>query len=309
MQKHSLSGVYAPVLTPFKQDGSIDPKAYACYCSWLLSQGAGLALFGTNSEANSLSLDERLTLLEHVLGQGLPATRMMPGTGACALPDAVTLCRAAARAGAPAVLMLPPFFYKDVTEDGLFAFFAETIERVGDVRLNICLYHIPQVSGVPVSLSLIERLLSRFPETIAGIKDSGGDMGNTLAMIRAFPGFQVFCGSERFLVETIAEGGAGCISASANLNPAAIVSAYARARDGNTEDSQTSLNAFRSVFDGMPMIAALKRMAAEYGGHKNFARVRPPLSPLSEEHWSMLRQRLAVVKFAAPGLHTAFAGN
>lgn len=305
----SLSGVFAPVLTPFDAGLMPDRKAYAGFCRWLLGQGVGLAIFGTNSEANSLSLAERLDLLEYLLAEGLPAARMMPGSGACALPDAVALCAAAAKAGTAAVLMLPPFYYKDVTEDGLFAFYAETIERVGNSALKICLYHIPQVSGVSITLPLIGRLLARYPETIAGIKDSGGDMRSTLAMLKAFPGFRVFCGSERFLVETMQEGGAGCISAAANLNPAAIVKAFAMAGKPGSDGMQSDLNAFRAAFDGFPMIAALKRMVAEFGGPMNFAHVRPPLVALEESRAQSLRERLNGVGFTAPGLAAAFSTN
>jgi 4-hydroxy-tetrahydrodipicolinate synthase len=302
-----LSGVFAPVLTLLRADLSPDTSAYIRYCRWILSQGAGLAVFGTNSEANSFSIDERLKLLEALLAAGLPASRMMPGTGACALTDAITLCSAAAKASAAAVLMLPPFYYKEISEDGLFAFYAETIERVGDNRLNICLYHIPQVSGVPIGLGLIGRLIDAYPRTVIGIKDSGGDMANTRAMLQSFPGFYVFCGSERFLVETMQHGGAGCISASANLNPAAIVETYKHWQSSDAKQHQARLNGFRLAFDGCPMIPALKRSVAHYGNYETAKYVRPPLMPLSETNWAGLRPRLEALGFAAPGLSAALS--
>lgn len=302
-----LSGVFAPVLTLLKPDLSADTEAYVRYCKWILSQGAGLAVFGTNSEANSFSVDERLKLLAALLDAGLPPSRLMPGTGACALPDAVTLCAAAVKANTAAVLMLPPFYYKDVSEDGLFAFYSETIERVGDERLRICLYHIPQFSGVPVSLGLIERLITRYRQTVVGIKDSGGDMANTLAMLRAFPGFRVFCGSERFLVETMQHGGAGCISASANLNPAAIVATFENWQAPDANERQAKLNRFRAAFDGCPMIPALKRAVAHYGKYPSASVVRPPLAPLSDDNRKALEGRLATISFAAPGLSAALS--
>lgn len=305
----SLSGIFAPVLTPFDAGLMPDRKAYAGFCRWLLGRGAGLAIFGTNSEANSLSLPERLDLLEYLLAEGLPAARMMPGTGACALPDAVELCRAAAKAGCAAVLMLPPFYYKGVSDDGLFAFYAETIERTGDSALRICLYHIPRMSGVPISLGLIGRLIGRYPETVVGIKDSGGDMNHTRTMLESFPGFRVFCGSESFLTETVKLGGAGCISASANVNPAAICTAYRQAAENGAAARQAALDTFRKTLENYPMIPALKQIVAEFGNYRSFARVRPPLVTLDEDRARELIGSLNAMGFSTPGLATAVSSQ
>jgi len=304
-----VSGVFAPVLTPFDVGLKPDRKAYAAFCRWLLAQGAGLAIFGTNSEANSLSLAERLDLLQFLLAEGLPAARMMPGAGACALPDAVELGRAAAKAGCAAVLMLPPFYYKGVSDDGLFAFYAETIERTGDSALRICLYHIPQMSGVSISLGLIGRLIGRYPETVVGIKDSGGDMRHTRTMLETFPGFRVFCGSESFLTETIRLGGAGCISASANVNPAAICRVYERAAEAGATERQAALDAFRRTLESFPMIPALKRIVAEFGHYPEFARVRPPLVTLDAERARELIGKLHVMGFSVPDLAAILASQ
>ena len=234
MQLTQLAGVLAPVLTPFTPDLQPDKPRYVGFCRWVLEQGAGLAVFGTNSEANSLSVGEKLELLDHLISSGLPADRIMPGTGTCAIPDTVQLSSAAAAAGTAGVLMLPPFYYKGVSEEGLFASYAEVIERVGDARLKILLYHIPQVSGVAITLPLIARLLERYPETIVGIKDSSGDFDHTRSLIESFPGFRVFCGSDSFLLETMLAGGHGCISATANINPGPIA---ALQRDWKAEDA------------------------------------------------------------------------
>jgi len=164
-----MSGVLAPVITPFDRDLAPDAERLIRHCRWLLDRDVGLAVFGTNSEANSLSVPEKLRLLDALLGAGIPPERMMPGTGCCAFPDTVELTRRAVERGCSGVLMLPPFYYKSVTDDGLFASYAEVIERVGDTRLRIYLYHIPPVSQVPISLALIERLLARYPQIVAGI--------------------------------------------------------------------------------------------------------------------------------------------
>ena len=174
-----FNGVFAPVITPFKQNMDPDANRLAKHCQWLLSQQVGLAIFGTNSEANSLSVEEKIDLLDYLRDAGVDPARMMPGTGSCALPDAVRLTAHAAKLGCGGTLMLPPFYYKGVSDDGLFAFFAEVIERVGNAALQIYLYHIPPVSQVGIGIPLIERLLHRYPQTIAGIKDSSGDWATT----------------------------------------------------------------------------------------------------------------------------------
>ncbi len=302
MPGEPLSGVFAPVLTPFKQDLSIDKPAHLQFCKWLLANNAGLAIFGTNSEANSLSVAERLELLDNLVSHGIPASRLVPGTGASALPDTITLTRAALQAGTAAVLMLPPFFYKNVSEDGVFASYAEVIERIADRKLKILLYHIPKLSGVPITLPLIARLLSRYPGTIAGLKDSSGDIANTLSVIREFPQLRVFCASESLLLETMRNGGAGCISACANVNPAAIGKLYQSWQSPQAEALQASLNPVRGIFESRPMIAALKAAAAGFGQYPNFSIVRPPLVSFDKGRTEGLMSALAEAQFAMPGL-------
>jgi len=198
-----ITGVLSPVVTPFGADLAPDPERFVRQCRWLLSQNVGLAIFGTNSEANSLSVEEKIELLDRLVAAGLDPARMMPGTGCCALTDSVRLTAHAMKLGCGGALMLPPFYYKGVSDDGLFRNFAEIIERVGDRRLRIYLYHIPPVSQVAITLPLIERLLKAYPGIIAGAKDSSGDWNNTKAYIDNFAGqgFDVFPGSETFLLQ------------------------------------------------------------------------------------------------------------
>src|SRR6266545_3517671 len=181
-----IQGVLSPVVTPFDRELRPDAARLAQHCRWLLEQGVGLAVFGTTSEANSMAVAEKIALLDTLAAAGLPPARMMPGTGCCAFSDTVELTRHAVRLGCAGVLMLPPCYYKGVSDEGLFRSYAEVIERVGDRRLRIYLYHIPPVAQVPISLSLIERLLKAYPGTIAGIKDSSGDWNNTRAMLEQF---------------------------------------------------------------------------------------------------------------------------
>ncbi len=298
-----VSGVLAPVITPFREDLSPDPALFVQHCQWICGQGAGLAVFGTNSEANSLATEEKLELLDQLVAAGTDPALMMPGTGACALSDSVRLSARAVSLGCAGVLMLPPFYYKAVPDEGLFAFYAEVIERVASERLQIYLYHIPPVSQVPISLALIERLASRYPDNIAGIKDSSGDWQFTQSLnALGIPDFQVFCGSESFLLQNMQAGGAGCISATANVNPAAIVTLYSSWQAPDAEQQQADLNRVRALFQEFPMISALKAATAQHSGHASWTRVRPPLTALGTDQAEALRTRLEAEGFAMPGL-------
>jgi 4-hydroxy-tetrahydrodipicolinate synthase len=297
-----LQGIFSPVLTPFNADYSPDPDRFIRHCKWLLDQDVGLAVFGTNSEANSLSVLEKRSLLDALLEAGLPAARMMPGTGACALPDAIELTKEAVQAGCGGVLMLPPFYYKGVSDEGLFRAYAAVIEAVADERLRIYLYHIPQVSGVPIPLTLIERLLEAYPKTIAGIKDSSGDWKNTSAMLERFQpqGFDVFAGSENFLLANMRGGGAGCITATGNVNPSAIVQLYKTWQQADADAQQKKLDEQRAAFAQFPMIPAMKAAIALKTGRKDWAHVRPPLVDLSAEQQQTLAATLDKVNFVMP---------
>src|SRR5437660_6716344 len=181
-----IRGVLAPVVTPFKSDLSSDSQRFIAHCKWLLSQNCGLAVFGTNSEANSLSMEERTMLLDELVAAGVDPSRMMPGTGCCSIMETVRLTAQAVDHGCAGVLMLPPFYYKDVTEEGLYCYFSEVVQRVGDARLKIYLYHIPPVAVVGITTGLVERLLAVYPNAIAGMKDSSGDWNNTRMFLDAF---------------------------------------------------------------------------------------------------------------------------
>jgi 4-hydroxy-tetrahydrodipicolinate synthase len=301
-----LTGVLSPVVTPFKTDLSPDADQFVRQCRWLSSQNVGLAVFGTNSEANSLATEEKIELLDRLVAAGIDPARMMPGTGCCALTDSVRLTRHAVKLGCGGVLMLPPFYYKGVSDDGLYRNFAEVIERVGDAALRVYLYHIPPVSNVPITLGLIERLLASYPGVIAGAKDSSGDWANTKAMLDRFAsaGFDVFPGAETFLLAGMRNGGAGCISATANVNPAAIARLYETWRDPDAEEQQKRLDEIRSTFAKYPMIPALKAAVAHWSGIAAWATVRPPLAALTPEQASALVSDLKARGFDMPGLRS-----
>src|SRR5256714_63185 len=244
-----IRGVLAPVVTPFKADLSPDCERFIRHCQWLLSQDCGLAVFRTNSEANSMAANERSTLLEGVVAAGIDPSRMMPGTGCCSIAETVELTTHAVRNGCAGVLMLPPFYYKDVSEEGLYRYFSEVVQRVGDTRLKIYLYHIPPVAIVGITPKLVERLLKTYPNAIAGMKDSSGDWNNTKTFLdalavrtaRAARTFDVFVGSESFLLANMRNGGAGTISATTNVNPAAIHELYVACKQSKFENRQSKL--------------------------------------------------------------------
>ena len=301
---HRITGVLSPVITPFRADLSPDKGRFIAHCEWLLSQNCGLAVFGTNSEANSLSVDERVALLDCLLEAGVDPRRMMPGTGCCALTDTVRLTEHAVKAGCAGVLMLPPFYYKDVTEDGLFRSFAEVIERVGDSRLRIYLYHIPPVAVVGITPKLVERLLKAYPTAVAGMKDSSGDWNNTNTFLAEFSneGFDVFVGSENFLLSNMKAGGAGCISATANVNPAAIDKLFREWKNPDADRHQDRLIATRKAAGKYLMIAGLKAIVAHFLQDEDWARVRAPLVALTSEQSATVIAELRTLGFEMPGL-------
>jgi len=300
-----MSGVLSPVVTPFRTDLSPDADKLVRQCRWLLSQDCGLAVFGTNSEANSLTVEEKIDLLDALVDGGIDPTRMMPGTGACAFPDAVKLTGHAVKRGCSGVLMLPPFYYKDVSDEGLFRAYSEVIQRVGDSRLRIYLYHFPQLSGVPITLTLIERLLRDYAEVVVGIKDSSGDWNNMQVMLTRFPGFAMFAGTEAVLLKNMRNGGAGCISATANINPAAIADLAANWQAPDAQGKQDEMNVLRTAVQALPLIPALKAVIAHHSGDPGWERIRPPLVELSAEQKAGLLRQLDDIGFAMPGLAKA----
>lgn len=299
-----IRGVLAPVVTPFKADLSPDADRLATHCRWLLSQDVGLAVFGTNSEANSLSVDEKVELLDCLMAMGIDPTRMMPGTGCCAITDSARLTAHSTKLGCAGVLMLPPFYYKGVSDEGLFRNFAEIIERVGDDRMRIYLYNIPPVSQIAITVGLIERLLKAFPGIIAGAKDSSGDWSNTKSYLDNFAaeGFDVFPGAETFLLQGLRNSGVGCISATANVNPGPIARLYASWQDSDADAKQAKLDIVRAIFAKYPMIPALKAAIAHYGGDSSWSKVRPPLVELTKDQSMSLISELDQAGFTMPGL-------
>ena len=302
MPKIPFAGLLVPAITPFDDNLAPDRDAFIRICRWLLDSGAhGLAVFGTTSEANSLTVTERMELLDALVEAGIPAEKLMPGVGMCALGDTIRLTRHAVSLGCGGVLSLPPFYYKPVTTEGLYAWYAAVIEGVGSADLGLWLYHIPQTSGVAIPHDLIERLIRDFPDTVLGIKDSSGDWDNTEAMLRRFPGFRVFPSSEGVLVKSHALGGVGCITASGNINPHGIARLIDALGTPAADELQKGVAAVRTAFAGYPpLIPAAKALVAEGFGQPSIARVRPPLLPLPAADLQTLKAKLADAGWQLP---------
>ena len=293
-------GVWSPVLVPLRPDLSIDSERFVAHARWLLAQGChGLALFGTTSEANSFSVSERKALLEEVIDAGIPPECLMIGTGCCALTDSVELTRHAMDAGCRRVLMLPPFYYKGMSDEGLFRNFAEVIDRVGNSDLRILLYHFPRLSGVPVTEGLIALLVDAFPEVIAGVKDSSGDWSNTRMMLDRFPHLAIFPGSEVFLLDGLRAGGAGCITATSNVNAAGARAIFDAWNDGHdaSDTKQEEATAVRRAIDRHPGIPAQKYLIAQYRNDPAWRTVRPPMLALTDDAGRDLVDALADTEF------------
>jgi 4-hydroxy-tetrahydrodipicolinate synthase len=277
--------LFVPAITPFAADLSIDADRFITNCQALLADGAdGLAPFGTTSEANSMSVGERIDLLDALLDAGVAPERLIPGTGCAALPDTIVLTKHAVSRGVLGTLTLPPFYYKGVPEEGLVDSYSAVIDAVGDSRLKIYLYHIPQTSGVPITLTLIEKLLAKHPGVFVGLKDSSGNWDNTHAVIKAFPELETYSSSEALIPQNVAAGGAGCISASANVNAKNIV-ALMRAL-GTPEEAAiaTGVTQVRKIFEGLPLIPAIKAAVAQRHRDPAYAIVRPPFVALDASH-------------------------
>jgi 4-hydroxy-tetrahydrodipicolinate synthase len=298
MASTPFAGVLVPVLTPFDRSGNPDTGRFVAFCRFLLDQGAdGLAVFGTTSEANSMSGAERMELLDRLIAAGIPPAKLMPGAGACSVSEAANLIRHALGHGVGGVLMLPPFYYKGMSDDGLYAFFADVIERVGSAALKMYLYHIPPQTVLGLSLDLVGRLIEAYPETVVGLKDSSGDWSNTAALIERFPGFAVFPGSEVFLLDGLRKGGVGCITATGNVNVPGIRKVYENWRTPQADALQAEITLARKTIQAYPMVPALKAIVAHFHNDPLWAAVRPPMTPLGEAQSKALLADLAKIGF------------
>ena len=283
MLKNALfGGVNAAVLTAMNSDLSIDLDRMAAHSRWLLANGCnGLAVLGTTGEANSLGISERTNLIEGLTARGIPASKMLPGTGTTNLTDTVLLTRHAEKMGCRGALLLPPFYYKNPSDDGLLAYFNEVIQRVGgDIALY--LYNFPQQSAIPFSVDFIARLLTANPGKVRGIKDSSGNYENGLSYVENFArdGFEVYAGDDTLLKPLLEKGGAGCITAASNVNCAIGARVYANWNTADGAAAHEILAATRKAVISVPLIPGLKALVARNTGDMRWNNIRPPHLPL-----------------------------
>lgn len=292
--KDFTPGPWTASLTPLNGDLSIDVEAYLAHVRWLLGAGsAGVAALGTTGEANSFSVAERLNLIDVLAKSGIARERLVVGTGCCALPDTIALTRAVLDAGYTNVLMLPPFYYKGVAEEGIFRAYAQVIESIGDGRLRVLVYDFPQMTGLKISTALLARLQAAFKGIVVGVKNSSGDWAAMEAATKELPGFLVFAGSEQFLLPTLRAGGPGCISATANVTIRGLADLMQHWRDPDASARQEEVTRTRLMLQQYPAVPALKEIVAHARSRVEWKRLRAPLINLSQDDATRLLNQAA----------------
>ncbi|MBV9655665.1 MAG: dihydrodipicolinate synthase family protein [Acetobacteraceae bacterium] len=283
-----IKGVFCAAATPLRPDLSPDLGVFVEHCRTLLDEGCdGIALLGTTGEANSFSTAERKSLLEAAVKGGVAPEKLIPGTGVAAFTETAELTQHALSLGVDTVVMLPPYYYKSVPEEGVFAAYAAIVERVADPRLRVILYHIPQFSAVPIAHDMIERLRKEFPGTFIGLKDSSGDYANMQALVKRFPGFSVLAGADPLMLKLLKEGGAGCITSACNLAAADLAVVFRHyadpSREAEVQAAQERVVAMRNRVSQFAQIPSVKALLRQKTGHPSWGAMRPPLLPLTPE--------------------------
>lgn len=293
------TGIYAAALTPMNSDLSLNLKLFIKHCNWLLDNGCdGVAPLGTTGEANSLSIDERLSILDSLAEAGISGNKLIVGVGCCAFPDTITLTKRALECGAGGVLMLPPFYYKNPDVEGLFAAYANIVEKISDPALKIYLYNFPQQVGFELSIELVTKLQNAFPNTIVGMKDSSGDWPRMKKILTELPNFRLFPGSEEFLVPALRLGGVGCISATVNISAPYAGKTYKNWKESDADKNQTHLTRLRNAFNGMAAIPVMKAYLEQSFGDTGWSNTRPPFLQSTRANLIKATNRLAEANFS-----------
>ena len=301
-------GVWAATLTPMNADLSIDLEHLMTHVAWLYDRGCnGVALLGTTGEANSLSLEERLSLINAAGKANFGAEKIMTGVGCCAAGDTLALSRAAIDAGYPNLLMLPPFYYKGVSEEGIFRSYANIIEKLNNDSVRIIIYDFPQMTGLEISANLLVRLRRTFPDTVIGIKDSSGNWDDMKEACDRLPGFSVYAGTEKFLLPVLRAGGAGCISATANVTSPGMANLLANWEDDSADRLQEDVTRLRMTLQNYPAAPGLKSLMAHAKDTPEWQNLRPPFVNLSDDEKEQMFNDLAEVGFDTKNLSTSIA--
>jgi 4-hydroxy-tetrahydrodipicolinate synthase len=287
----AVRGLWCATLTPLDASGNVDDARLASHVRSLFAQGVvGVAPFGTTGEFASFSAAERMHGLDSLLASGIPAARMVPGTGCASSADTLALTRHALRAGCTRCLIVPPFFFKNVSDEAIYAYYARLIEAVGDDALRVYLYHIPQFSGVPLSPDVVARLATAFPGVIAGVKDSGGEYANTRALLDRVPHLSILVGHEPHLPQLLRDGGAGTICGVANVFPALVADVL---KPEVTAADEARLATFLDIVFRYPFLPAFKAIRAVQTGEPEWNTLRLPWLPLEVARRARLASELA----------------
>ncbi|KHQ51850.1 dihydrodipicolinate synthase family protein [Mameliella alba] len=284
---HAIEGVHCAAATPVTAEGQPNLRLFAEHCRLLLEEGChGIAMLGTTGEANSFGIADRMALVEAAVDHGVPAGALLPGTSSPSVADTITLTRHAVEAGCKGVVLLPPYYYKGVSDEGLFRFYARVIEGIGSDALRVVLYHIPQVTQVPLGHELIARLMDSFPGVVCGIKDSSGDMGNMTELCRRFPDLGVLAGADPLMLPLLKVGGAGCITATSNLRADALRVVWEGwndpAKSEEVAAAQDRINDWRTLTNAYVQLPTVKAMLARSRDDLGWLNLMPPLVELGE---------------------------
>ena len=282
---HKIKGVFSAALTPINQDYSINSQLFLSHCQWLLTQGLdGLGVFGTTGEANAFNVEEKINALQFLIDNNINPNQLMPGTGQCSVTDTVRFTKQCAKLKVRAVLVLPAFFYKGVSDEGVIEYYRRVVEEVGDENLHYVLYHIPQISGVNISFEVIEKLLKLYPNNIVGMKDSSGDLDNMLKVTKYFNEFSLFSGSDSLALKVCRRGGAGAITATSNISGKLLSYIVKNNNEVSSIDNFQELQLLQekireTLFTHEP-VSALKALLSIQQNNQEWNRVNPPLDKI-----------------------------
>ncbi len=292
------TGIYTASLTPLFDSFEPNIPALIRHAQWLLEEGSdGVALLGSTGESNSMTVEQRQSIIEQSALE-LPPDRLMMGTGSCALQDAVRLTQASVNAGVLSVLVLPPFYYKPQSEESVLSFFSLLVEAVDNPNLRIIFYNFPQLSGYNFSIKILQELKLRFGDIAAGIKDSSGDWNNMLDMVQNVPGLMVYTGTETLLLDILREGGAGSITATANLivpECQHVFQAWKNGRSEAADQAQKHLTALRIAFESYSFVSELKSLLAAQTNSGEWNHMLPPFAQLPDEQVEELTEQIKVL--------------
>lgn len=282
---HKIKGVFSAALTPINDDYSINLISYLAHCKWLLKQNlTGLGIFGTTGEANCFNIDEKIEALDFLIDNNIEPNLLLPGTGQCSIIDTVKFTKRCSTLKVKAVLVLPPFFYKDVSEEGVIEYYKRVIEEVGDNDLQYILYNIPQTSGVEITFDIIEKLIKLYPNNVIGMKDSSGNLDNMLKITKFFNEFSLFSGSDSLALKVTKHGGAGAITATTNISGkllSFIINNFKKESEiHNFHELQLLQEKIRQTLFTHEPVSALKAFMSIKFNKSEWNRVSPPLQKI-----------------------------